>query len=77
MIHNSTIKSTAKSPETLLKTVAEVLEAKRDKTPLNSIRGNDGLFDTTPSQKKSPQRNYNHRPSRLNNYHIDAIEEGK
>lgn len=77
MIHNSTIKSTTKSPETLLKTVAEVMQAKRDKTPLNSIRGGGDLFDTTPSHKKSPQRPYNHRPSRLNNYHIDAIEEGK
>lgn len=77
MLHNSTIKSTAKSPETLLKTVAEVLEAKRDKTPLNSFRGGGGFYDTTPSHKKSPPRPYNHRPSRLNNYHIDAIEEGK
>ena len=77
MIHNSTIKSTAKSPETLLKTVAEVLEAKRDKTPLSSLRAGGGFYDTTPSHKKTPQRPYNHRPSRLNNYHIDAIEEGK
>ena len=40
MLQNSTTNknSAVKSPETLLKTVAEVLEAKRDKTPLNSLR---------------------------------------
>jgi hypothetical protein len=44
--------SQAKSPETLLKTVAEVLEAKRDKTPLNSLRigeKNMNNLDTTSS----------------------------
>lgn len=78
MLQNSTIKSIAKSPETLLKTVAEVLEAKRDKTPLNSLRENKQYDNSTPSHnKKSPLLTYNHRPSRLNNYHIDAIEQGK
>jgi len=80
MINSSLMKSSlAKSPETLLKTVAEVLEAKRDKTPLNSLRigdKNNNFLETNSSQKKSP-RAYRHRPSRLNNYHIDAIEESK
>lgn len=50
MMQNSTTnKSTAvKSPETLLKTVAEVLEAKRDKTPLNSLRAYNHHEHLTP-----------------------------
>ena len=79
MIHNSTIKPAAKCPETPLKTVAEVLEAKRDKTPLPSLRENNYGNLMSPQNKKEllSEARKNTRPSRLKNHHIDAIKEGK
>ena len=78
MLNNSTIKASIKLPETPLKTVAEVLGSKRDKTPLPSLRENN-YSNLMTQQKKDlmSEARKGTRPSRLKNYHIDAIEEGK
>ena len=75
MLHNSTIKASIRQTETPLKTVAEVLDAKRDKTPLPSLRDNNYANLLTPQNKKNmlSEARKNTRPSRLKNYHIDAI----